>query len=130
MKASVAKIYQNLVKEVSKALAYLANDKTKRAEKKLESIVSKVEKKLSKAKASTPKKRKPSAFALYYKNNREAAKAANPKMKAADIMKMLGEQYRAEKSGKSPKAASPKAASPKAASPKKTPAKRTRKPKA
>ena len=125
MKASVAKIYTNLVADVKKALAYLAAQKAAKAIKKLDSIVSKAEKKLSKAKSASKKPRKPNAFALYVKANRKAVANANPDLKSTDIMKLLGKMYKGEAAV--PKSASKKASAKKSASPKKAPVKRAKK---
>lgn len=127
-----AKIYATLIADVKKALAYLAASKAAKAQKKLESMLTKAEEKLSKADA--PKKaRKPNAFALFVKANRKTVADANPNMKSTDIMKLLGKMYRGEAAKPaSPKAASPKkkTPSPKKSSSPKAPAKRGRKPKA
>ena len=132
MKASVAKIYTKMAEELKKVLSYLAASKQSRAEKKLKSLVSKAEQKVSKAKA--PKKaRKPNAYALFVQKYSKKVAAANPGLKQTEIMKLLSKMYKGElaapasvkkspvKAKKSPAKKSPK--------PKASPKKRGRKPK-
>lgn len=95
MKAAQKKMLETVVADIKKAMDYMKSDKPARCEKKLDSLVAKLEKKLVGAKDAKP--RKPSAYALFVKANYKKVAALNEGSDAPSVMKKLAVLYKEQK---------------------------------
>lgn len=100
MKQQEANRLSKVVEDLAKVEAFLEKEKVAPAMKKVQAIISKLQKKVDGA--STEKaSRKPSKYALFVQANFKKVAAENPSKKASDIMKLLGLLYKSEKNPRS-----------------------------
>jgi hypothetical protein len=95
MKASLVKLFNNMIADLDKVSEYLKDGKVARAAKKIESMRSKAAKKVKTSDSAKP--RKASGFALYVKANYKSMAAKNPSKTAPEIMKLVAALYRSSK---------------------------------
>ena len=96
-RATIEKGISDAIESIKKDLALEVNANSTKL-RGVNSALKKLEKLEDKINGKKAPPRPPNAFAQFFKENRSAAKAANPNATPPELMKMLSEEYRKKKS--------------------------------